>query len=65
MAVSALVGVAAMLGFITIRWPGDSGRYVVVAIIASVIAFLGFASAAVFTAARDTYPREGPKEGGD
>lgn len=56
MALSALVGIIAMFGFITIRWPGETGRFAMAAFFVSVIVFLVCASAAVFTAARDTYP---------
>src|SRR5436309_1575698 len=51
---SALTGIVSTLAFITVRWPAHTGRYVVAAIIASVVAFLGCASTAIFTAARDT-----------
>ena len=55
MGVSAIVGVAAMLAFITITWPESVGRVVVGICLFSGLAFLAFASMAVFTAARDTY----------
>lgn len=55
MALSALMGIVAMFAFITIGWPGDTGRFVIVAFFVSVVVFLTCASAAVFTAARDTY----------
>ncbi|HYI44691.1 MAG TPA: hypothetical protein VE174_04425 [Actinomycetota bacterium] len=58
MAVSALVGIAALFAFITINWPGSSSRYVMIAFIAAGVAFMTFASTAVLTAARDTYSRE-------
>jgi phosphate/sulfate permease len=57
MAVSALLGIGAMLAFITISWPDDTSRYVVAVFVASVIGFMTSASLAVFSAARDTYPR--------
>ena len=57
MAVSALLGIGAMLAFITISWPDDTGRYAMVVFVASVIGFMSCASIAVFSAARDTYPR--------
>lgn len=56
MAVSALIGIIAMLTFVSVRWPDDTGRYVKVVIVAATVAFLTSASAAVFSAARDTYP---------
>ena len=58
MAVFALLGIAAMLAFITISWPDDSSRYVVVVFMVAVVGFVTSASIAVFSAARDTYPRQ-------
>ena len=55
MGLSAIIGVAAMLAFITITWPENIGRVVMGICLFSGLAFLTFASAAVFTAARDTY----------
>jgi hypothetical protein len=46
-----------MLAFITISWPDDSSRYVVVVFMVAVVGFVTSASIAVFSAARDTYPR--------
>jgi purine-cytosine permease-like protein len=66
MALSALVGIGSMLAFVTVRWTGALGRVVIGVVIFSAIGFLTCASAAVFTAARDTYahrPRE--SAGGD
>ncbi|MDQ3772628.1 MAG: hypothetical protein M3343_11160 [Actinomycetota bacterium] len=57
MAVSALFGIASMLAFITISWPNGLGRYVMVVFMGSVVGFMACASIAVFSAARDTYPR--------
>jgi hypothetical protein len=57
MAVSALVGIVAIFAFFTINWHGDSARYVVFAFVAAGVGFLTFASMAVLSAARDTYPR--------
>lgn len=57
MAVSALLGIGAMLAFITISWPDDTSRYVLAVFMISVIGFMTSASLAVFSAARDTYPR--------
>jgi hypothetical protein len=65
MAVFALVGIAAMLVFITISWPDDSGRYVVAVFIASIVGFMTSASLAVFSAARDTYPRHPRRPAGE
>ena len=62
MAVSALVGIFAMLAFITVGWPGNSGRVLVGAFVLSGIGFLTCASLAVLTAARDTYARSGTSD---
>ena len=56
MAVCALAGIGAVLAFMTISWPGTSGRYVVAIFVTSVVGFLASGSTAVLTAARDTYP---------
>ena len=55
MAVSALVGTASMLAFATVHWTGAAGHYVIGVVILAAVGFLACASAAVFTAARDTY----------
>ena len=59
MAVSALVGVAALFAFITVGWPESVRRYIIALFFFAGIAFLACASAAVFSAARDTYPTRG------
>jgi hypothetical protein len=60
MAISALVGVAAMFLFITVGWPDGVRRYIIALIFVAGVLFLACASAAVLSAARDTYPvREG------
>lgn len=66
MAISALLGIGSMLAYVTVRWTGAVARVVVGIVIFSAIGFLVCASAAVFTAARDTYARR-PREsaGGD
>jgi hypothetical protein len=61
MAVSALTGITSTLAFVTIRWPGSSGRYLIAVLFTSVIVFIVSASTAVLTAARDTYVRRGSK----
>lgn len=61
MATSALAGIAAMIAFITVRWTGSAAHFVIGAVVLSAVAFLASASAAVFTAARDTYAR-GPRD---
>jgi hypothetical protein len=65
MALSAFIGIAAMLAFISVRWPGDTGRFVIAVCIGAGISFMACASTAVFSAARDTYPRQGrPRDEG-
>lgn len=44
-----------MLAFITISWPDELGRYLMVIVVISIIGFMTSASLAVFSAARDTY----------
>ncbi len=64
MALFAVAGSLATIGFITIGWPGEVGRYLLAVVFASVVGFLACASAAVLTAARDTYaraPRDEPQ----
>ena len=55
MGISAIVGVTAMLAFITVTWPESLSRVVIGICLISGLMFLAFASMAVFTAARDTY----------
>ena len=55
MGISAIVGVTAMLAFITITWPESIRRVVIGICLISGLLFMTFASLAVFTAARDTY----------
>lgn len=56
MALSALSGIASMFAFITIGWSESTRGYVLAVFFISVLVFLTCASAAVFTAARDTHP---------
>ena len=56
MAVFALLGIVAMFLFITINWTEDLERWVIGFSFLCAIGFIACASAAVFTAARDTYP---------
>lgn len=58
MGISAIVGVASMLLYITVTWPENVGRVVIGVCLFSGLAFLTFASTAVFSAARDTYRNE-------
>jgi hypothetical protein len=61
LAICALVGIASMLAFITVSWPGNAGRYVMGVFIASGVGFMTCASLAVFSAAKETYTVRGPK----
>ena len=64
MAAFAIIGFLAMLAFVTVGWPGTSGRYVIAVIVFAGVGFLASAAIAVFAAARDTYPsRSIPPEG--
>jgi len=67
MAVFAIVGFLAMLAFITVGWPGRSGRYVIAVVFLAIVGFLASAAIAIFAAARDTYPARSspPERGGD
>ncbi len=62
MALSALAGIASLFAFITVTWPAEIGRYVIGLFFLCGIVFLTCASAAVFSAARDTYPTRGGKD---
>jgi hypothetical protein len=55
MAVSAVVGVVAGVLYITVTWSGSPRRAVIAVILFSVLTFLTTVSAAVLTAARDSY----------
>ena len=55
MGLSALVGVAAVLAYITISWPRQMAGYVIAVFVIAGLFFLSCASIAVFSAARDTY----------
>ena len=55
MGLSAIVGVAAMLAFITVTWPENFSRVLIGICLFSGLTFLACASTAVFSAARDTY----------
>lgn len=55
MALCALAGTATMLAFATVNWTGAAAHYVIGIVVLSAVGFLACASAAVFTAARDTY----------
>ncbi|HET7481972.1 MAG TPA: hypothetical protein VFK89_03855 [Actinomycetota bacterium] len=55
MAASALVGMAAILAYVTVNWTPGAGHVVVGIFLVAGLTFLVCASLAVFTAARDTY----------
>ena len=57
MALCAVVVILSGIAFLTIGWPGQSGRVVIAVGMGGVIGFLACVSAAVLTAARDTYAR--------
>lgn len=59
MALCAVIAIAALLTFITIRWPQDAARYVQTVFIAAGAGFMFSAGAAVFFAMRDTYAVHG------
>jgi hypothetical protein len=56
MAFSALVGIAAFFAFATVGWPEGPRRVVVGIFLFSILGFVMCASAAVFTAARESRP---------
>jgi hypothetical protein len=64
MALCAVVAIVAGLAFLTIGWPGRSGRIVIAIGVGAVLGFLTCMSAAVFTAARDTYARPDSRDEG-
>jgi hypothetical protein len=64
MALCALLGIGSMLAFVTVRWAGAAGRFIIAVVIFSAIGFLVCASTAVFTAARDMYARAPGKSAG-
>jgi hypothetical protein len=55
MAACALLGIASLFMFATVNWPGNVSRIILGVFFLSALGFLTCASAAVFTAARDTY----------
>jgi hypothetical protein len=65
MAGCALLGIASMLAFITISWPGGVGRFIIGVFVFTIVGFMTCASLAVFSAARDTYPRHHQSKGTD
>ena len=63
MAICALVGIAAMLALITVSWTEDLRAIVIGVFVMSGVGFMAFASIAVLSAARDTYPRRHASSG--
>ncbi len=57
MTLFAFVGILATIVFISIRWPDNTGRYVIATLIFSIVGFLFCASMAVSAAMRDSYAR--------
>jgi hypothetical protein len=57
MALCALIAILSGIAFLTVGWPGQSGRVVIAIGMGGVIGFLACVSVAVLTAARDTYAR--------
>lgn len=57
MAVSAITGIALMLVFVSVRWPGGTGRYLKVAFVLVVVVFMASCVLAILGAARDTYAK--------
>jgi hypothetical protein len=55
MASSAIIGIVLVLGFVSVRWPGATGRYLKVAFVLVVVVFLASCAMAILAAARDTY----------
>ena len=55
-AVFIVTGLVAILAFLTVGWPGETGRYLVAIFIGSIIGCFACASAALFTAMRGTHP---------
>ena len=56
MALAALIGTMTLLSLVTVSWTEAMRRYLVITIVCAGLMFLTCASAAVLTAARDTYP---------
>jgi hypothetical protein len=59
MALCAFLGIFSLLALVTVRWPGNSNRYVVGLLLFAIFGFLLWGSIAVFSAARDTYVHRG------
>ncbi len=64
MSVSALVGICVLFLSIGIGLPPGGRRASTVVVVGAAVVFLACASAAVFTAARETYPTKGSGSGG-
>jgi hypothetical protein len=59
MALCAFAGIFSLLALITVRWPGNSNRYAMAMFVTSGLGLLLCCCIAVFSAARDTYARNG------
>ena len=57
MAASGILGLVSALLFVTVTWSGAPRRAVIAVLLFSILGFLAGGSAAVLTAARDTYAR--------
>jgi hypothetical protein len=64
MALSAVIGFLALFAFITVGWPGRTGRTVIMIIVISAVVFMASGAIAVFAAARDTYARDATRKEG-
>jgi hypothetical protein len=63
MALFAVVAIVAGIAFLSVGWPGESGRVVIAVAAGGVLGFLACVSVAVLTAARDTYVRPDRRDG--
>jgi hypothetical protein len=62
MALSAVIGFLALFAFITVGWPGGTGRTVIAIVVIAAIVFMASGAIAVFAAARDTYTRDSTRK---
>jgi hypothetical protein len=63
MAVFAFLAITCVFALVTVRWAGSVMRYLIAALVMSVVGAMACASAAVLSAARDTYARDGRASG--
>ena len=57
-----MFAIGATLTFLTIGWSGSARRAVIAVLLASILLFLAGVTAAILTAARDTYTRRPPPD---